>query len=90
MVAYLKGVRQYNEGKTERNKELMVAFTGLEPELIEQLCWPTFRNDLLINTQSVLDFQDWAIEKGLLDTKVTVEQFWDPSFAEYALSVVGE
>jgi NitT/TauT family transport system substrate-binding protein len=90
MVAYLKGVRQYNEGKTERNKELMIAFTGLEPELVEQLCWPTFRNDLLINTQSVLDFQDWAIEKGLLDTKVTVEQFWDPSFAEYALSVVGE
>lgn len=90
MVAYLKAVRQYNEGKTERNKALMEDFTGLEPELIEQLCWPTFRNDLLINTQSVLEFQDWLFDRGLLDTKVTVEQFWDPSFAEYALSVVGE
>jgi NitT/TauT family transport system substrate-binding protein len=86
MVAYLKGVRQYNEGKTDRNKQLMETFTGLEPALIDQLCWPTFRDDLQVNTQSVLEFQDWAIQNGLLDGTVTVEQFWDHSFVNYALS----
>lgn len=90
MVAYLKAVQQYNQGKTERNMELMEAFTEIEPELLDQVCWPTFREDLLINTQSVLDFQDWAIENGHLDGPVTVELFWDQSFVEYALEAVGK
>ena len=88
MVAYLKAVQQYNQGKTERNMELMQTFTEMEPELLDQVCWPTFRDNLLINTQSMLDFQDWAIKTGNLDGPLTVEQFWDPSFVEYALETV--
>jgi len=90
MVAYLKAVRQYNEGKTDRNMQLLQDFTGLDRTLLEKVCWPTFRNDLMIDTQSVLKFQDWAFEQGLLDGKVKIEQLWDPSFAEFALSVVGK
>jgi NitT/TauT family transport system substrate-binding protein len=88
MVAYLKAVQLFNQGKTDKNMALMEAFTEEKPEALKQICWPTFRNDLLINTKSVLEFQDWAIQQGLLESPVTVEKFWDPSYAEYALEVV--
>jgi NitT/TauT family transport system substrate-binding protein len=90
MVAYLKAVRQYNEGKTERNLEILGEYTGLDRELLSEACWPTMRNDGLINVESVLDFQAWAVEKGYLDTAVREEQFWDPSFVDYANEVLAE
>jgi NitT/TauT family transport system substrate-binding protein len=89
MVGYLQAVRQYNEGKTERNLELMAEFTGLDKEFLKQACWPSFHGDGQINVESVLDFQDWAMEKGYLDSVVTEEQFWDPSFVNYASEVLG-
>jgi ABC-type nitrate/sulfonate/bicarbonate transport system substrate-binding protein len=89
MVAYLQAVRQYNQGKTERNLELLAEFTELDQELLMQACWPSFRNDGRINVQSMLDFQAWAVKKGYLDNPVTEEQFWDPSFVNYANQVLG-
>ena len=89
MVAYLKAVQQYNKGKTERNLEILAEHTGLDQELLKEACWPSFRDDGKINVQSVLDFQAWAVEKGLLDSPATEEQFWDPSFVEYANQVLG-
>lgn len=84
ITAYLKAVQQYNEGKTERNMELMIEFTGLDEELLEQICWPTFRDDGSINVQSLLDFQDWAFEKDFISSILTAEEFWDPSYVEFA------
>jgi NitT/TauT family transport system substrate-binding protein len=89
MVAYLKAAQQYNEGKTERNLEIIAENTGLEQGLLMEACWPPIRTDGQINTQSVLDFEAWALEKGLLDALVTEDQFWDPSFVEYAYEVLG-
>ena len=84
MVAYLKGVRRYNEGKTERNLEIMSKHTHLDKDLLKDACWPQVSGDGRINPQSVLDFQDWAMAKGYLSNKMTIENMWDPSFVEYA------
>ncbi|MFC2023719.1 ABC transporter substrate-binding protein [Chloroflexota bacterium] len=84
MVAYLKAVRQYNEGKTERNLEIMTNATELERELLIEACWPRLRDDGGINAESVLDFQSWAVDEGLLDIPITEDQFWDPGFVEHA------
>jgi len=89
MVAYLKAVRQLNEGKTERNLDILAEHTELDREFLRQACWPSFRDDGRINVQSVLDFQVWAVEKRYLDRQVTEDQFWDPSFVEYANEVLG-
>jgi ABC-type nitrate/sulfonate/bicarbonate transport system substrate-binding protein len=89
MIAYLKAVRQYNQGKTERNLEILAEHTGLDQEFLRQACWPAIRGSGQINVQSVLDFQAWAVEKGYLDSPVAKDQFWDPSFAEYANEVLG-
>jgi ABC-type nitrate/sulfonate/bicarbonate transport system substrate-binding protein len=88
MTAYLRAVRQYNEGKTERNMELLGEFTGQDEAFLQEACWPAFRSDGSINTQSILDFQAWAFEKELVDGLLTTEQFWDPSFVNYASGMI--
>ena len=89
MVAYLRAVQQYNQGKTERNLEILAEHTGLDRELLDQACWPAQRNDGQLNADAVLDFQAWTVKKGHLDSLVTEEQFWDPSFVEDANEVLG-
>jgi NitT/TauT family transport system substrate-binding protein len=88
MIAYLKAVRQYNQGKTKRNLEIIAKHTGLDLELLQKCCWPTFRNDGQINIDSILDFQSWALKKGFLDKVILPDQFWDPSFVEHAHKVL--
>jgi NitT/TauT family transport system substrate-binding protein len=89
MVAYLRGVRQYNQGKTERNLEIMAEFSGLDKEILKAACWFYIYDDGHVNVQSLLDFQEWAMEKGYLDSVVPPDQFYDPSFIEYANQVLG-
>jgi len=89
MVAYLRGVRQYNQGKTERNLEIMAEFSGLDEEFLKAACWYDFYDDGHVNVQSLLDFQEWAVEKGYLDSVVPPDQFYDPSFIDYASQVLG-
>lgn len=84
LVAYLRGVRQYNLGKTPRNLEILAKETGLDPELLRQACWQPIRGDGKINVESVLDFQRWAVRRGALDAVVPPDRFWDPAFADAA------
>ncbi len=88
MVAYLKAVRQYNQGKTDRNVEIISAHTRLDKEFLQQVCWPSIRDDGQIHITSVFDYQKWAMEKGYIDTLVSEEQFWDPQFVEYANQIL--
>lgn len=88
MTAYLKAVQQLNEGKTERNVELMIAFTGMDEDLVKQACWPSFRDDGSINVESVITFQEWAFDQGFVDGILSAEDFWDASFVEYASGVL--
>jgi len=88
MVAYLKAVRQYNQGKTGRNLEIIAKHTNLDQDLLRKACWHTLRNDGKINIRSILDFQSWARMKGFLDKETTENQFWDPKFIEHASQVL--
>jgi hypothetical protein len=84
MTAYLEGIRQYNQGKTTRNQEIIAKYTSIEPEILEAACWPSFRNDGSINMQSVLDFQEWAKMMGYLEKTVSSDQLWEPLFTDAA------
>jgi NitT/TauT family transport system substrate-binding protein len=90
MTAYLKGVRQGSQGKTPRNLEIVIKNTKMDRELLQDVCWRKWRKDGRINTKGLLDFQDWAIKKGLLDRKAPVDRFWDPRYVEHANKVIGE
>ena len=89
LTAYLKAVRQFRLGKTERNLEILERHTELDRELLQAVCWPPLRADGGINVQSVLDFQDWAFERKLLDRKLAADEFWDPAPIEAANRALG-
>ena len=84
MVAYLKGVRQYNQGKTDRNVEIIAKSTQMKPEEIKSICWQSIKTDGSVNIQKALDFQTWAVGKAYLQNTLTQEQLWDAQFIDFA------
>jgi NitT/TauT family transport system substrate-binding protein len=84
MLAYLKGVQQYNQGKTDRNIEILSKYTELDADILNAACWPSVRLDGSINLKSILDFQKWALGKGYISSVITSEQLWDPQFSTAA------
>lgn len=90
MTAYLNALKQYAEGKTERNVEIVVKFTELTPEEVRQSCWIAVNPQGIINIPQILEFQEWAIDKGYLVDRVTPEQFYDSSFIEQAFELISK
>jgi NitT/TauT family transport system substrate-binding protein len=88
MVAYLKGCRQYSQGKTKRNLEILEKYTGLDEETLLQSCWYPFYPDGRIIAEDIFTFQDWAYKNGFVDKKVSPEQIIDTIFIEYANKVL--
>jgi NitT/TauT family transport system substrate-binding protein len=84
MTAYLKAVRQYNQGKTDRNVEIMAKYTKLDPALLKRACWPAMHSDGSVSLTTILDFQAWGIKKGTVQTAVTAESLWDARFVDAA------
>ncbi len=84
MIAYLKGVRQYNQGKTDRNVQILAKYTEMKPEEVKQSCWIPMRSDGMIDPAVLSGFQEWAIAKGFQVALVPSEKLVDLSFVEYA------
>lgn len=89
MVAYLKAVQRYNQGKTERNLDILSKHTGLDRKILQKTCWPAVRDDGRIHAESIIDFQNWGVKKGFLDKTLKEDQFWDGRFIEYAKKRLG-
>jgi NitT/TauT family transport system substrate-binding protein len=85
MVAYLNAVKQYAEGKTDRNIDILEEITELDRTLIQNACWSAIQVDGHLNDDDIIEFQNWAIERGMLDgPPMTADDFWDSSFIDYA------
>jgi NitT/TauT family transport system substrate-binding protein len=84
MTAYLRGVRQYNLGKTERNLEVLAAATGYDRPALEAACWIPIRADGRIDLPSVAALQQWAAAHDLLDRQLAEGEIWEPRFVEEA------
>ncbi len=84
MIAYLKGVRQYNQGKTDRNVEIIAKYTDMKPEEVKQSCWIAMNANGMINNTGIAGFQEWALARGFLVSLVSPEKLMDMSFAQYA------
>lgn len=84
LVAYLKAVRDFEQGKTPRNLELLARITGDGADMVRKMCWPPFRVDGRIDFRGVRDFAAWAVGRGFVDREIGETEFWDPSFLEAA------
>jgi NitT/TauT family transport system substrate-binding protein len=89
MTACLKAVRQYQQGKTARNLEILRKATGLDLELLKQASWAYIRDDGRPNIESLMDFQRWAKKRKLLDAEVESGRVWEPRFTDEANRILG-
>lgn len=89
MVAYFKGARQYNHGKTESNLEIIQQYTSYDKEFLLSNCFLPARSDGEIGTDNLLAFQTWAYENGYIDAIIPVDQLVDTAFVDHAIEVLG-
>jgi ABC-type nitrate/sulfonate/bicarbonate transport system substrate-binding protein len=84
MRAYLRGVKKYGEGKTDRNVALISGFTKLPPDIIRQACWVTMSPDGRIAPESVEPLLDWMVETRYMEQPVPRSRWWNPTFVDAA------
>jgi NitT/TauT family transport system substrate-binding protein len=88
MVAYLQGVKQYNQGKTDRNIEILANYTHLDRDLLKQTCWMTIAEDGFVLRQPVIEYMDWLYANKKITQKLDEDQLFDMSFVNYANGVL--
>ncbi|HSQ93875.1 MAG TPA: hypothetical protein VLL74_06250, partial [Methanoregula sp.] len=89
MVAYLEGVRQYNQGKTERNLQILSKYTQLDQDALNETCWVTVAENGEFPVQPVKEYIDWMYATKKISRTVDTDQLIDMSYARYASSVLG-
>jgi NitT/TauT family transport system substrate-binding protein len=89
MIAYLKGLRQFTQGKTERNLAIIAQYTKLATDLLQRMCWPDMHSDGNVDLTTVMDFQTWAVARGQLNTVAPETAIWDPQFVNAANKTLG-
>mgnify|MGYP001110136889 FL=1 len=88
MVAYLKGVRQYNEGKTEQNLVILSNYTRLDRKLLNKTCWVPITSNGTVKRQPVMEYVDWLHANKKINQKLGEDQLFDMSYATYASAIV--
>jgi NitT/TauT family transport system substrate-binding protein len=89
MVAYLRGFRQYQEGKTERNIEILSKFLKLDKEVLKKVAWPSSSPNGIYKAEPVLeDYQAWLIAKKVLQKRADVHNMIDTSFLKKAEKIL--
>ena len=84
MRAYLRGVRSYNEGKTERNIAAISKHTKLPADLIRSACWLPVANDGRVRPEAMQPLLDWALQRDYLEGPIGVTKWWNPTFVDEA------
>ncbi|MFV1988729.1 MAG: ABC transporter substrate-binding protein [Gemmatimonadota bacterium] len=84
MVAYLKGVQAYREGKTGRNVAAVAEFLSFPEELARRMCWMSVQRDGVPETGTLSKYADWFVSRGWLDRAPATNETLDLSFVRYA------
>lgn len=84
MRAYLKGVRRYSEGKTDRNVAIVSKYTHFPPDVVKRACWQPVSRDGHVDTDKMQPFLEWARAHGYLDAEIATEKWWNPRFVDEA------
>jgi NitT/TauT family transport system substrate-binding protein len=88
MVAFLQGVKQYNEGKTDRNLAIMENYTHLDRDLLNQTCWWPVAADGNLSRQPVREYTDWMYANKMISQNLNDDQLFDMSYVAYANGVL--
>jgi len=94
LVAYLRGVRaawDSYDGRTDfaQTVPIIQKYSSLKDEAIIRMLPPSRQNpDGYLDPVKLARYQDYFAEHGLVPQKVDIAKAYDPSFAEYANSVL--
>jgi NitT/TauT family transport system substrate-binding protein len=88
MVAYLMGVKQYNEGKTGHNLAILSNYTHLDRDLLNKTCWLPIADNGTVVRQPVMEYVDWLYENKKINQKLGENQLFDMSYSTYASAIV--
>jgi NitT/TauT family transport system substrate-binding protein len=88
MVAYLQGVKQYNQGKTERNLAIIGKYTGLDRDILNQTCWYPVSEDGSLSRQGIRDSLDWMYANKGIAQNLEDDQLYDMSYVDYANGIM--
>lgn len=97
MVAYLQGVRAYNDalvyGKKDRDKviDILTKTTFVDKkDIFERMKPPGLDPNGHVLKQGVINDMKWYMKQGLVKKEADVDSLVDESFVKYALGVLGE
>jgi len=97
MVAYVKGLRDYNDafGPRRQNRAEVVAIltknTNVkDAALYDKVTWDYMNPDGYINAETLARDMDWYVANGYLTDKPDVARLVDNSFADYAVRTLGK
>lgn len=81
LSAYMRAVHQYVAGgKSPRNIEIVASQTKMGRDELREMCWPQVVVDGQIDPSSLQQYQEWALEEGLIDAIAPFEQLVDDRF----------
>src|SRR4051794_24253719 len=95
LVGWLRGVRDYwdaYDGRLDfqRVVDVLQKYTAVRDEALIRKIPPTGQNPAgYLDVASLARYQDWFAEHGAVPQKADVAKAYDPSFADYANSVLG-
>ena len=70
--------------------EILTKYTTIkDPAVYHKIVVPAFSPNGEMNAQSIKDLQQWYVENGFVQTPVALDEFFDTSYLEHALGIVG-
>jgi NitT/TauT family transport system substrate-binding protein len=84
IAAYLRGIRQYNQGKTERNLEILESALRLSRDELTAACWASMHDDGEVPAAGLTGYQEWAVAQGLIEQVMPEDEILDRRFIEAA------
>jgi NitT/TauT family transport system substrate-binding protein len=93
-VGYVRGLRdQHALVSSSKDRDvlapILAAYTGLSPEVVDQVAWGPVSPDGRLNLESVLESQRQLLEWGTISQTLPADQLVDPQFYEYAVQQLG-
>lgn len=84
LAALQQGLARYNEGKTARNTEIVSSFLDLPQAQVNDTCWPRAPSDGSISPAAFRAYQEWNLERGLVERILDDDELFDLSFIDDA------
>ena len=76
MQAVSDGIAQYNQGKTDRNIEIISKYTKLDADFLKEACWADIPENAAFDADAVGALQDWYREQGFIEEPLPADAYF--------------